>query len=541
MSSGLRPVGIWRVGPWLPAFAGSDLAHAVAAVREPLHVVRESDDGRLGLARAGEVIRADEVNGVPTYPLMATLPALYPEWLGDRGFLEAHGLRFPYVAGAMANGIATAEIVVAMARAGMLGFFGAAGLTVDAISAGLDTIEAQLGGTGMAWGSNLIHAPNEPRVEMGTVELYLQRGVTRVSASAYMGLNPMVVRYAYTGLRQRPDGSVIRRNYLFAKISRPEVARRFMSPAPAEIIDGLVAAGHLTADESRLARRLPVAEDITVEADSGGHTDNQTLTALFPTILKLRDDLAEAHGFTRAIRVGAAGGIGTPAAVAAAFQLGAAYVLTGSVNQAAVESGLSPFGKRLLCNADLADVVMAPAADMFELGVKVQVLKRGTMFGVRAQRLYDIYNAHDSLETLPADVRKRLEHEILQSPVEEVWQGCEQFFHERDPAELERAQRDPKHRMALVFRWYLGLSSKWAIRGVDGRQMDYQIWCGPAMGAFNAWVAGSFLEPPAQRTVVQIARNLLEGAAVITRAQQLRSHGVAVPSAAFQFAPRPLT
>jgi hypothetical protein len=42
------------------------------------------------------------------------------------------------------------------------------------------------------------------------------------------------------------------------------------------------------------------------------------------------------------------------------------------------------------------------------------------------------------------------------------------------------------------------------------------------------------------RTVVQIARNLLEGAAVVTRAQQLRSYGVAVPEAAFQFAPRPL-
>ena len=29
------------------------------------------------------------------------------------------------------------------------------------------------------------------------------------------------------------------------------------------------------------------------------------------------------------------------------------------------------------------------------------------------------------------------------------------------------------------------------------------------MGAFNAWVKGSFLEEPAARTVVQIARNLL--------------------------------
>jgi hypothetical protein len=94
--------------------------------------------------------------------------------------------------------------------------------------------------------------------------------------------------------------------------------------------------------------------------------------------------------------------------------------------------------------------------------------------------------------------------------------------------------------MALVFRWYLGRSSRWAIDGEASRRMDYQLWCGPAMGAFNRWAADSFLAKPVNRTVVQVARNLLEGAAVITRAQQLRSHGVAVPAAAFWFTPRRL-
>jgi hypothetical protein len=94
--------------------------------------------------------------------------------------------------------------------------------------------------------------------------------------------------------------------------------------------------------------------------------------------------------------------------------------------------------------------------------------------------------------------------------------------------------------MALCFRWYLGKASRWAIDGDPTRQTDYQIWCGPAMGAFNAWVKGSFLEDPAERGAEQIARNLLEGAAVVTRAQQLRTYGVAVPASAFQFRPRRL-
>ena len=58
--------------------------------------------------------------------------------------------------------------------------------------------------------------------------------------------------------------------------------------------------------------------------------------------------------------------------------------MTGSVNQSAIESGLSQVGKELLAQASMADVVMAPAADMFEMGVKVQVLQRGTMFSARA-------------------------------------------------------------------------------------------------------------------------------------------------------------
>ncbi len=285
---------------------------------------------------------------------------------------------------------------------------------------------------------------------------------------------------------------------------------------------------------------MPVAEDITVEADSGGHTDNRPLGSLLPRIMLLRDELTRRFAYTQAVRIGAAGGLGTPEAVAAAFALGAAYVVTGSVNQVATEAGISEEAKAMLAEADIADVIMAPAADMFELGVKVQVLRRGTMFAPRAHQLYEAYQAHASLEELPLPLRAKLEREVLRVPIEEVWAATRQFWQQRDPAELARAEADPKHRMALVFRWYLGMSSRWAIDGDTARRTDYQIWCGPAMGAFNLWTAGSFLAEPANRSVVQIALNLLEGAAVITRAHQLRTYGVPVPAAAFVFTPRRL-
>ncbi len=306
------------------------------------------------------------------------------------------------------------------------------------------------------------------------------------------------------------------------------------------MLESLVSRGLLTAEEARLASALPVAEDYPVEADSGGHTDNRPLTALFPTILALRDERMAAHGYARSMRIGAAGGLGTPSSVAAAFSLGAAYVVTGSVNQAAIESGLHSEGRQMLAKADLADVAMAPAADMFELGVQVQVLKRGTMFSVRAKKLYDLYRAYSSLEAIPADERARVEKDMLHCSFEEAWKSTREFWSNTDPEEIEKAEADPHHRMALVFRSYLGQSSKWSISGTANRRSDYQIWCGPAMGAFNAWTAGSFLAEAANRDVVQIARNLLEGAAVVTRAKQLRTFGVPVTSAAFAFRPRPL-
>lgn len=529
----LETVGVWRPGQEAAAFSPAELQRASLRFREPALVVREGSHGRVGVAFGGEA--SSEGMG---FPLLASLPPLYPEWLGDRTFCETHGVRFPYTTGPMANGIATTRIVIEMARAGMLGFFGSAGLPPARVEAALDEMERELGA--LPWGVNLIHSPNEPDLEEALCDLYLRRGVVRVDASAFMNLTPAIVRYALSGLRADGDGRVVRQRHVFAKISRPEVAQRFLSPAPAEILDVLVSRGALSAEEARLAAKVPLAEDVTVESDSGGHTDNRPLGSLFPSIANLRDRLVRQHGYARPVRLGAAGGLGTPASVASAFALGAAYVMTGTVNQGAVESGLSEAGRQMLADAGLADVIMAPAADMFELGVKVQVLRRGSLFAQRALRLYEIYVAYDSLEAIPEAERVKLEKEILRAPWQQVWEETRSFFAQRDPRENARAEREPKHKMALVFRSYLGRSSKWAIAGEADRRLDYQIWCGPAQGAFNDWAKGSFLEAPENRSVVQIARNFLEGAAAITRAGQLRTYGAPIPAEAFDFSPRKL-
>lgn len=470
---------------------------------------------------AEQIARIDAVDTPCRLPDQL-LPALPPSALGDPDFRARQGLRYAAMTGAMANGIASAELVIAAGQAGLLGSYGAAGQAVATIDAAISTIRSGLGEHTFA--VNLIHSPNEPAHEEKVVELLLARRVELVEASAYLDLTPAVVRWRVVGLRDE-GGRVVAGHRLIAKASRVEVARRWLAPAPSAMLDRLLADGRISTAQRALAGRVPMCDALSAEADSGGHTDNRPAICLLPTFLALRDRMQAELGLETPVPVGLGGGIATPQGAAAAYAMGAAYILTGSINQACVESGTSATVRAMLAAAEQADVIMAPAADMFELGVKLQVLKRGTMFAMRAQKLHDWWKQHGDVDALPAADRQQLEQQILRRPVAEVWAECERFWSEREPQTLERARQDPRRRLALICRWYLGLASRWAKTGEAGRQMDFQIWCGPAMGAFNEWARGSALEAPAARQVGVVNRQLLLGAARVLRRQAAQQAG----------------
>lgn len=507
-----------------------DLATAGALLRDlerPLWAVHQNK--RVGLTHEDGF----QGNG-NLFERLAYIPALPLDQLGDPAFMQTYGLRYPYYSGAMANAIASVEMVVALGQAGMLGSYGSAGVSPARIEDAIQRIQQALpDGPYMI---NLIHSPNEPALERRLVELYLQYQVPLLEASAYMDMTYGLAHYRAAGLARAADGNVQIKNRIIAKISRKEVARRFMQPISEELLNQLLSDGRISAEQAEMARLVPVADDITVEADSGGHTDNRPLIGLMPTILSVRDQIQAERNYATTVRVGAGGGIGTPEAVLAAFMLGAAYVVTGSINQACVEAGASAYTRQLLAQADMADVIMAPAADMFEMGVRVQVLKRGSMFAMRASRLYELYSRYQSIEEIPQKDREKIEKTIFKRSLDEIWQETQQFFGERDQKNLERAFSDPHHKMALIFRWYLGLSSRWSVVGKAGREMDYQIWCGPAMGTFNEWVRGTYLEAKENRYVVDVVLQLLTGAAYLARVRVLQLQGVELPAEVRRYA-----
>lgn len=517
------PIGYWQPDP------DGSLDCEPAAVRQAVEKLSEPvllvwSGSRLARAYGGS-LRLGQPAATDQLPLAAFLPPLTPKQLGDRRFREAYGLEYAYMSGAMANGIGSVEIVEAMSRAGMLGSFGAAGLSIQRISQAIDHLQGSLGNA--PWCVNLIHSPNEPAHEQATVELFLNKQVRLVEASAYLDLTHPIVQYRVAGLRRCPESDrPVIGHRVIAKVSRVEVATKFLSPPPARIVQELRSAGRISAEQAELSRSVPMADDLTVEADSGGHTDNRPAITLLPTMRALRDRLQREYGYSTLPRVGLAGGIATPASVAAAFAMGAAYVVTGSINQACVESGSSDVVRQMLAQAGQADVTMAPAADMFEMGVKVQVLKRGTMFPMRAQKLYELYRQYPSWDAIPPAERASVQKTIFRAEFDDIWKQTQEFFLRRDPTQLTKAEADPRHKMALVFRWYLGLSSRWANEGNPSRQLDYQVWCGPAMGAFNEWAKGSDLELPQNRRVAEVARRLLHDACLVLRHEYLRQQAI---------------
>ncbi|OBT09136.1 MULTISPECIES: eicosapentaenoate synthase subunit PfaD [unclassified Shewanella] len=515
----------WQVAPSDASFDTATIGNKLKELTQACYLVSHPEKG-LGISQNAQVV-TESISSSQDLPVSAFAPALGTQSLGDSNFRRVHGVKYAYYAGAMANGISSEELVIALGQAGILCSFGAAGLIPSRVEQAINRIQAALPNGPYMF--NLIHSPSEPALERGSVELFLKHKVRTVEASAFLGLTPQIVYYRAAGLSRDSQGEIVIANKVIAKVSRTEVASKFMQPAPAKMLQKLVDEGLITPEQMALAQLVPMADDVTAEADSGGHTDNRPLVTLLPTILALKDKIQAEYQYKTPIRVGCGGGVGTPDAALATFNMGAAYIVTGSINQACVEAGASEHTRKLLATTEMADVTMAPAADMFEMGVKLQVVKRGTLFPMRANKLYEIYTRYESIEAIPAEEREKLEKQVFRSTLDDIWAGTVAHFNERDPKQIERAEGNPKRKMALIFRWYLGLSSRWSNSGEAGREMDYQIWAGPALGAFNEWAKGSYLDDYTQRNAVDLAKHLMHGAAYQARVNLLTAQGVALP------------
>ncbi|MEH2146737.1 PfaD family polyunsaturated fatty acid/polyketide biosynthesis protein [Nostoc sp.] len=523
---------VWQGNFESVSFNEKGIKSKLLKLDKPCYIIKV--EGKIGATNEGYLYPYNQEKTGQAEILIA-VPPLSTKQLGDPNFLNFHGVKYAYATGAMAQGIASEELVIALGKERILSSFGAGGLSPARVEAAINRIQQALPQGPYAF--NLLHSPSEPAIERGVVDLYLKYQVRTLEASAFLDLTDNIVYYRAAGLSLNAANQIEIKNKIIAKISRREVATKFLQPAPTKILNQLVEQGLISELQATLAEKIPVADDITVEADSGGHTDNRPLVCLLPSILELRDEIQRKFSYEKPVRVGVGGGIATPQSALAAFMMGAAYVVTGSINQSCIEAGTSQHTKQLLAQAEMADVMMAPAADMFEMGVKLQVLKRGTLFPLRAQKMFELYKNYDSIEDIPLVEKEKLEKQVLRKSLEAVWEETVSYLSQRNPDKLTKAVNDPKLKMALIFRWYLGLSSRWSNFGEKGREMDYQIWCGPAMGSFNDWVRGSYLSESNNRQVVDVANHIMTGAAFLYRMQSLKIQGLQMPAYYSEYRP----
>lgn len=440
-------------------------------------------------------------------PDLPQLPQLQATRLGSAAFRAEYGLRYAYLAGPMHSGISSPQMVANLARAGMLGFLGSRHLPLPVLAQQIaDT--RQLLPDGQLFGVGVAADLAQPQHDLDLIQLLLQQQVAVIEASGFIQVSPALVYYHCQGLQRQANGQILRRRRIIAKVSRLEMAELFLRPAPSQVLQQLQQQGLITPAQAELAAQLPLATDICVLADCAGHTDLGSLAALLPAVLTLRARLGAAAA---GVRVGAAGGMGTPHAIASALMLGADFIETGSINQCTLEAQISEGVKDLLQTVQVQDTDYAPAGDMFELGGRVQVLKKGVFFPARAHKLYQLWRHYAALEEIDAATRSMIEEKYFRKSFTEVWRELAS----RGGAEVERAEQHPRHKMALIFRWYFQRSLQLPSAAGQEQRVDFQVWCGQALGAFNQWLhsEAAELQPWRRREVAVIGEKLMQASA----------------------------
>ncbi|KIC00727.1 hypothetical protein OA88_17840 [Flavobacterium sp. JRM] len=432
--------------------------------------------------------------------------------LGSSTFCERYNTSYAYVAGGLHMGITSVEMVKKMANSQMLSFLGTKGRTIKEINNDIERLQKQVAKE-KTFGVNLYHNILDPNKEIELVNSLLKQGITIIEAGGFSQITSALAYFRIVGLERKDGQNIVCNNQIIAKISRPEVAEGFMKPVPERLIKRLLDNGWITQDQAEMAREIPLSGDICIEADPGGVTHRSSAFVLFPSIKSLRNQIQEQYKYKDPIHLGISGGIGTPEAVVSAFIMEADFVLTGSINQCTVESGLSPIAKELLQNSDVQDTAYIPDEELFEIGIQAQVLKKGVLFATRAKKLYELYQRYDGLDDLPIDVREQLEAKYFKKTLPEVWQIIKQEFIQRDEiAQIASIEERPKKKMATIFKYYLRQANQYALEGATEEQANFQIQSGAALGAFNQWVKGTPLEEWQNRHVDQIGMKIMESA-----------------------------
>ena len=169
----------------------------------------------------GDVVISTEKREEDT--LLFQIPNMTSEIFGDPEFKKEYGLKYALYGGAMANGIASSDMVIALGRAGFMGSYGAGGMSLNVIAEEIDKIKSALGGK--PYMINMLSNRNAD-AEMQLATLLIEKEVPAVEASAYIVPSDALLYYRLKGICRNETGKIVIPRKIIAKVSREEVLEK---------------------------------------------------------------------------------------------------------------------------------------------------------------------------------------------------------------------------------------------------------------------------------------------------------------------------
>ena len=142
------------------SFDAGNIKNKLMNLNYPCYILNK--EGQIGISNQGCL--SYSTNGkTKQLEMLLTVPSIGFHQLGDPTFLEFYGVKYAYVTGAMAQGIASEEMVISLGKANILSSFGAGGLSPARVEAAINNIQQALHNKPYAF--NLLHSPSEPAIE----------------------------------------------------------------------------------------------------------------------------------------------------------------------------------------------------------------------------------------------------------------------------------------------------------------------------------------------------------------------------------------
>lgn len=86
------------------------------------------------------------------------------------------------------------------------------------------------------------------------------------------------------------------------------------------------------------------------------------------------------------------------------------------------------------------------------------------------------------MDEIPEKTIAQLEKSYFKKPISEIWEETKAYWANKDDQSvIFEADRNPKKKMTLVFRWYFGYSMGLSFNADIKEKVNFQVHTGPAL------------------------------------------------------------